>query len=361
MARDPDKPVLRVVDESPTKPQEVVRLTNDEGEVTRSVAVPLAVPLTRLEPEERSTEERRAHEPDHEALVEPEIASMPLEDTWSSESKPTKPMPWGWFVRIGLIFVGGAVWSMTHMERHKDRPESARAQDIETLDQEIKERAEAEATVNRIIQSVRDYCEADTIDKLCAVSRQPDRVRPLMEDWYRKQPLKAAKFDTLDLFQPVTLSNRGNFWMVSCTMKDGGRRHLLVEEAQGGKDLVDWETEVCYQPMDWDQYARERKPGSMDFRVRVEPDNLFSHEFSDSERWACFRLNTLKGEEVLFGYIERQSEEGSKLVKLLEQNGNRESALLLRISTPVDLRSPHGVVIEKVMSPRWTYVDPPDT
>lgn len=361
MARDPEKAVLRVVDESPPKPQEIVRLTSKEGIVIRSEPVPLQAPPERLEPEEHATEEKRTHEPDQEALVDVELAPLALEESWESSSRSSKPVAWGWFALFGLAIAGGVLWSISHLEQNKDTPLAARSQSIETLDKEIREREAAELTVNRILDCVRAYCTADSIDKLVAVSRHPERVRPLMEEWYGRKPLKPEQFESLNLLQPVTLENKGSFWMVSCTMNDGGKRHLLLEQQDDGSERVDWETEVCYQPMDWDRYATERPAGSMDFRVRITPDNLFSHEFSDSDRWACFRLKTLKGEQVLFGYVERNSDEGIKLIKLLEQGRDHETAVLLRISVPVGLKSPSGVVIEKLMSPRWTYVEPPGT
>ncbi len=361
MARDFEKPVVRVVDETPPTPQEVVRLTSDGGAVTRTVPLPVPSTMTRLEPAERTTEDKRTHEPDYEALADNEVSQVPLEETWDKEDRESKPTPWGWFILLGLTIAGGAVWSLANLQSNKATPEAARSEDLKTLDQEVRERQEAEATVNRITESVRLYCEADSIEKLEKVVRHPERVRPLMEQWYQQHSLKATRFLSLDVLQPVTLENRGSFWMVSCAIEGNRKRSLLLELGDEGMARVDWETEVCYQPMDWDEYAKTRPQGSVDFRVRIEPDQYFSHEFSDSRRWACFRLRTLKGDQVLFGYIERASEEGQKLIGLLTQSGNKEIAALLRISTPTDLRSPKGVVIEKLMSPRWTYVEPPGT
>lgn len=361
MARDFEKPVVRVVDETPPTPQEIVRLTSEGGTVTRTVPLPVPSTMTRLEPGERATDDKRTHEPDYEALAENEVIQVPLEETWDNEERESKPLPWGWFVLLGATIAGGAVWSLANLQSNKATPEAARSEDLRTLDQEVRERQEAESTVNRIMESVQIYCEADSVEKLAKVVRHPERVRPLMEQWYQQHPLKVTRFLALDLFQPVTLENRGSFWMVSCSVEGDQKRHLLIEVGDGGMARVDWETEVCYQPMDWDQYAKTRPQGSMDFRLRVEPDRFYSHEFSDSRRWACFRLSTLKGDQVLFGYVERASKEGQKLIEFLALNGNRESAVVLRISTPTDLKSPKGVVIEKLMSARWTYVEPPDT
>ncbi len=360
MARDQEKAVLRVVDESPPKPQEVVRLTSNEGSVTRSLATPVSPPLARLEPEERTTEERRTHEPDYEALVETEVATLPLEETWSDENRESKPVPWGWFALIGLVCIAAVSWSVSSLVENQHAPETAMTKAITTFDKEEQEKAEAEATVDRIMACLRTYCGAGSIDNLLPVVRHPERVRPLMERWYQRHELKASKLDSLNLFQPLTLENRGSYWLVSCSIEDGSKRRLLLEETEGGRVLVDWESDVCYQPMDWDLYCQEKPTGSFDFRVRINEDNYFSHEFSDSTKWACYQLNTLRGDEVIYGYVNRQSPFGQQIHELLQANKSGEVSVILRISRPTDLKSPRGVVIERLMSPRWSYVTPPD-
>jgi len=361
MARDSEKAVLRVVDEAPPKPQEIIKLTKREGVVTRSAPVPMVAPLERLVPEERINEERRTHEPDYEALADTEVAAMPLEETWDDRNRMSTSLPWGWFVLVGLLIGGGIVWSMVHLERHKQIPEAARVEAIHAFGKEEHERLEAEATVNRIVSSVRKYCEAKSIAEMQPFIRQAERVRPLMEDWYRRHPMQTGIFDRLDLFQPVTLDNKGSFWMVTCAMKDKSVRRLLLEELPQGAVGVDWETAVCYQPMDWDEYATQAPRGSFDFRVRIEQDHLFSHEFADAGKWSCYRLTAPQGDEVLYGYVVTQSELGQKLSQMMTQGGNKQMPVLLRISKPTDLKSQRGVVIEKLCSPRWTYVEAPDT
>lgn len=362
MAKDFEKPVLRVVDEALPQPPKVVRLTSQDGVVMRDAPLLLPVPLPeRLLPEERSTEEFRTHEPDYEALAEEELISQPLEETWSEQNRESNPAPWGWFALIGLLICGGVVWSMVHLQRHQYTPEAARTQAIQTFDQHEQERGTALTTVERITATVRSYCEADSIEKLSAVARQPLRVRPLMEDWYAWHPLTCSQFLTLDLFQPMTLDRQGSFWIVNCTMKDKVVRHLLLEELPDQTVQVDWETEVCYQPMDWDRYVKERPAGSMDFRVWIVADSLHSHEFTDANQWTCYRLTTLHGDLSLYGYVRRESDAAKSLLQITQQNGTSQTPVLLRISTPTDLKSPLGVVIEKLLSPRWSYVQPPGT
>jgi hypothetical protein len=114
--------------------------------------------------------------------------------------------------------------------------------------------------------------------------------------------------------------------------------------------------------MPWDEFALKRPAGtSLDFRVYVERDMFFSHEFADSRRWLCFRLTALDSEETLFGYAAADSGEARKMLDLLEENGGRKSSMILRLAIPEGLQSRRGVVIEKVINSRWIYLDPPES
>jgi hypothetical protein len=167
---------------------------------------------------------------------------------------------------------------------------------------------------------------------------------------------------TVRVLQPLTLDNRTNFWIASVVLANGQMHNLVIEIDGDGKPLIDWETLVCDQPRPWDEFALERPAGtSLDFRVYVERDMFFSHEFADSDRWLCFRLTALESEETLFGYVAVDSVEAQTLVGLLEANAGRKTSMILRLGIPEGLQSRRGVMIEKVISPRWLYLDPPDS
>ncbi|BCU78717.1 hypothetical protein [Luteolibacter sp. LG18] len=306
--------------------------------------------------------ERRSHEPGIEALIEEiDPLAKPLEETWSDETRARHPLPWGWFVLVGLLCAGAVGWSIYNTKSNEEKATLVRDESLAILEKDQEENAAAEVRVNRIISAVKAYLAADNVDKLVPLIRQPERVRPLMESWYSRHPLVPGRFVQLETFQPLTLAARASFWRIACKVDTGTTRQFLVEEMPDGKVAIDWETDVAYQPMDWDTYAKERPQGSFEFRARVEPGFLYSHEFSDSNHWLSFRLTTVRAEETLYGYVDRQSETAREIQLLIEKNANAPVALVLKLSTPPDLKSPRGVVIEKVLSPHWLYLEPPGT
>jgi hypothetical protein len=145
---------------------------------------------------------------------------------------------------------------------------------------------------------------------------------------------------------------------------DGKTKSLLVEQDGVDTFRVDWETAVIYQPMPWDAYALERPAGTtLDFRVFVEEDHFFSHEFANPELWTSFRLTAPGAEETLWGYAPKGSLLEATLRGALATNPNptKPVSMLLRLGLPTGLSSRRGVIIEKVVSNRWLLLDPPAT
>lgn len=90
-------------------------------------------------------------------------------------------------------------------------------------------------------------------------------------------------------------------------------------------------------------------------------DNFYNYEFTDAEHWMCFRLTALDSEETVFGYTDAKSDLARVLLQQLERYGKGRVRLLIRLTIPEGLQSRNGVVIEKLLCPRWLYLDSPDS
>ncbi|MEN9975782.1 MAG: hypothetical protein RLZZ282_1788, partial [Verrucomicrobiota bacterium] len=165
---------------------------------------------------------------------------------------------------------------------------------------------------------------------------------------------------SIESLRPLTLANRGDFWTTTVALANGKKHRLLLEIMPSGEARIDWETMVCFQPMKWDDWVAQRPPDkSLDFRVYIERDHLYSHEFADATHWVSYRLTALESVETLFGYAPAQSELAKSLNSLIEKAPKHKTSVILRLSIPQGLQSPRGVVIEKLMTSRWLYVDAP--
>jgi hypothetical protein len=361
---------LRPVDDEVAPVVKVVRLDNRETEWKPRDEKPVrlgphgnAEPPSRLDLPDRDELELRTHQPGIEALIETDGGITDLaEHNWGEGSSRRNPIPWGWFALIGLAIIAAVVWSITHLRDADIQADQLRIETESVLAREEREEKEAHQLIDRIETSLRAFFSATTVESLARSVRHPERVTPLMRNYYSSRPVSSGPMQAVRVLQPLTLDNRGNFWMASVILAGGQLRNLIIEIDASGNPLIDWETMVCDQPMTWDDFARQRPAGkSMDFRVYAERDIFFSHEFADAGRWLCFRLTALDSEETLFGYVPVDSGDAKTLLDLFELNGGGKISLILRLGVPEGLQSRRGVMIEKVISPRWLYVDSPDS
>lgn len=369
MAREKNKRVeLREVDEDVAPQVDVVRLENretqqnpkDEAPVRLGPFVSHLAP-SRLDVPNRDEVELRTHQPGVEVLVDTDKNLESQESGWGEKSVQKQPVPWGWFALVGVAIVGAALWSLSQMRGSKDQAGLIRVETESMIEEEEQEEKQALELINRIESSLRVFFNARTVEELAHSVRHPERVIPLIRKHGKTEALFRGQLKMIRDLQPLTIENRANFWLASVTLENGSFSDVLLEIDEAGKALIDWETLVCHQPMPWDQFARERPAGqSLDFRVFVQRDTFYSHEFSDARRWVCFRLNALDSEETLYGYVSVANEDAEKIINLAQENAANGYSMILRLAIPEGLASRRSVVIEKLVCPRWVYLDPPE-
>lgn len=368
MAREEKRIELRMVDETEELEVPVIRLENDEAsDIAKPVRLPTPSEIKqashRLDVPAQEDYEIRSHQPGIEQLIEAEKTNPDyLEQAWGQEAAEQRSIPWGWFVLIGLVLAGGVAWSLVGVKEAEVKVKETKLEAQAAIGNEEQQDREAAQLIARIEAVTRKFFNESDIEGLVALCRQPERVLPLMKSYYADKPLSANPYEETTLLQSLTLDNRGNFWMQSVKLADGAKRTLVIEILENGEPKVDWETFVCFQPIPWDKFALERPAGtSYDFRVYIEGDTFFSHEFADSSQWDCYRLTSRDSDEPLYGYAKKDSELAKQLTGLIIANQGRRTSLILRLNIPTGIQSRRGVMIEKLLAPRWLYVTSPDS
>ncbi len=367
MARGDKRVELKTVDETEHEREEVVRLDTEDG---REAPVRLKVRPEPVEPEKqrldvvaRENYDARSYQPGIEALIEnPEAEPAALEQNWGRDTALREATPWGWFVLIALVLAGAVIWSMTRVNKAEDQARQIRVETKSVLGQDALEEKEAGRLIELIQNTTRRFFQAGSVETMIPMVRQQARVRPLMERYYNNNEHRISPTRILrtTLLQPLTLDNRANFWMESVELENQGKKNLVVEIVASGEVKIDWETLVCYQPMPWDSFATQRPEGSsMDFRVYAQHDNFFSHEFADPLQWDCYRITALDSDETLFGYCRKTDEAAPVIQAVIDSNPTHKASVILRLGIPTGLQSRRGVVIEKILSSRWLYLEPP--
>jgi len=363
MAKDKEKVELKPVDEEADSKVRLVRLHKDSAE---EVAVELPTvrvggtpfPEARLGVASRDEKKTRSNEPDVGALIEKDVESV--EKEW--EAPLRRKVPWGWVALVACAFAAGILWSLVEVNRSEGQREDLAAEARSILQKEQEADLEAGRTIASIEKSANDFFDSRSVEEMIRYVRHPERVRPLMEKYYSAKPPVANRVKEISSLDPLTIEDKAVFWMASCELETAGSRQVLVETASDGSAKVDWETFVCYQPMEWDAFAESRPPGyTGDFRVYVEKDNFYSHEFADSWRYTCYRLTALRSEQTLYGYVERNGTLAERLDSLIEKTGEGATPMILKLELPENTLSRQGVLIRKLVNPRWLFVEPPAT
>ena len=356
-------PKLRIVDDQDEKADEVVRLkatgtSFDQVERLTPKKVLQDEEPERLESQPRENFEGRSQEPGVEAILDKEEIVENVEQPWGLRDGRLAGVPYGWFVLVMVAVIAACVWAAIQMQKGEQQV-AVRLQEVRDMNEDdaAEDRA-ARELVDRIEKLVSDYLAADTLDKILPLVRQPERVKPLIEAEWKVRPKQALKFARVTMFQPASIPS-STFWIIRAEVRDGEPQNLIVEQ-KGETDVrVDWETHVCYQPMDWGRYIAERPSAAMDFRLWITPDSYYSHEFSNAGRWRCYRLKTKGSDDHLFGYAPADSDIARELDRFFQGNSGGMATVIARLRFPAGGNSPRGVVIDKLIEPRWMYVTDP--
>lgn len=357
---------LTPVDDLAQRPP-VIRLesrgTLESAKLRRSKSsTPDAEISARLDVPSRDEIETRTHEPEMNLRVGRGPSMMETwDDLWDPDFHERNRNHWIWLIFSSLLLAGLITWSLSKVEEPDDEADQIREVASPKLAWELAETLEAGALIDRIEAATRQYLATTDPATLAKLSRHPERVAPLMASHYQAKPISPVRVARTRLLQPVDLARLANFWEHTVELENRETRNLIIEILPTGEPRIDWEALVGYQPMHWDDFAHTRPAGvEQDFRVYLEKDHFFCHEFADSARWHSFRLTVPNSLETLFGYIENGSPLLEDILKLFDESKSQKIPVTLRLGFPTGFASPRGVVIHQIASPRWFYLGPPE-
>lgn len=244
--------------------------------------------------------------------------------------------------------------------RNRDRLQRSQEAARESLRSAKQEQAEAREIVNSLTEALLKYSSAETIEEKLAVVRDRERVEPLMRDYYSKHKLEPVSGISLTSQYTLPIESR-SFVVLTGSLPNGLEKVFLAEVDNEQKVSIDWESDVCFQPVEIKDFIESRDTTPTDLRVFAKPDNFYVYEFADSEKYQCLKLTFRDSDEYLFGYIERDSKDAARLFnqfKAARSNGsNRPEPLLITVRYMEDGKSERGVLIEKYIAPRWAFID----
>lgn len=328
--------------------------------IEEPVRLKIVPEITVLERDNEARALAKIQESDVSEIMDQPEEMVDLEEAWG---EPKKSLPIGWFILAALIACGLGGWATMSLFDAQPQIEAADEEKQEILIDLEKEEKEVKQTLGKMEDCVREYLAADTIEKMLPYVRHSDRVKPLMEHYYQTHTIQPGAFQHFKRIRSMGMGGQ-SFVYGRMELNDGTSRKVLIEQLNDGTFKVDWESDVCYLPMKWDQYIEKHPAEPIDMRVQVIPDNFYAYEFRDESQFDCYKITTLNADEHLFGFVVKGSPTAIDIEKIIskaqEFTADKPQPMILRLRFPKNSASKRCVWIDQMLSSRWTYVNPPE-
>ncbi len=242
----------------------------------------------------------------------------------------------------------------------------------------MKEESDAAAAV------VAQFLAAPTLEDRLRFVRFPEKVKPLMEAWYRSHPITPRIFsrdDNAELLTKILHSGGREFIVIMGDVSDEGPRLFSIEKVNSDVYKVDWETAVGWQPMDLANLKAAKPTKPIPFRLSMNVGDYYNGPFSDPGKWQAVDLTYPGRDFRLFGYIDRTAPWAKpiidKLIKPKPQDDSKPTdpdatapadpskmlmhkiSVIADIAYPQDSRFDNQVLISRVRGEEWFLPDGP--
>ncbi len=362
---------LRVVEDE--RPEKVLRLENGADEKGQAESSEIQRERKRGISAEKIEARRLAMTRGEEDGGDGEAGSLQLdpEEAWKEEAEADsgKQVPMGWFFLLGLLLLGVVLWTGVQVFSAAKAPaktavpalpEGENDEAGEPLPAEDKLTSDEDAELHfiEIERVLKGFMEAETIEERAKYVRHPERVLPLMRDFYSRNEFQSRVYRGIRAYQNVPLDGLP---FIAIEVKDsvGNFHPLLIEDGEEGV-LIDWESHECFQPVSIEDYVRDRPTDPVSLRVYVSDDYFHSYEFQDKTEYASYRLKFRGSDAVLNGYVKRGTELDQKFRKLYpESHKGQWRPLILKVRFLEGGEARNSVLIEELQSQVWAYLRNP--
>ena len=196
------------------------------------------------------------------------------------------------------------------------------------------------------------FFKAKSMAEVRPLIRHADALEPVMKRWYARHEHRQESSIEFDSVRIKELDGARYYLHFVRLTDDTETRPIAVEETTEGY-LVDWETAVGYQAMDWQELQKKQPSEMVYMRVVARVDDYFNYEFRDSAKWSCFRLTHPDGNNALYGYVRRYSDLDRRLRNAMGEDEKSSDYFILGIRYPADADSAELVYIDEILQPKW--------
>jgi hypothetical protein len=329
-------------------------------------AVAAADASSEVVPQQRSKHKVRKRRNSSSSAAESDTPSWEHGTSSSSRSSRYDRRTMGWMLGGGValfaLIVGGVVVMLRGGDKAGEEPlpppQVTTTPPAATVDESgdeplpaIMRRGQA-ALLAETEPLARKFLDATSIDELLPWVRQPLRAKPRMQREYpqgRVEPPGLAKFNSNG---NVDFGEAGA--LVEIRTRNFASRQLAFVETPAGLK-IDWESWAGWSDMTWPALLAARPTQAQVFRVIVKRVDYYNFGFSDDKQWQSYRLESLGGEHMIYGYVKR----GSTMESKIQVAPDVERApMILKIRFPADAAaSSNQVLIDEIIGDGWVERD----
>ncbi len=203
----------------------------------------------------------------------------------------------------------------------------------------------------KIEGAVRGFFEASDIAGKLAFARDPQRVRSLMENYYRSHAMERVEWKSLGWTLPVEEPGHRLCYALA-VFKNADPVSLIVEETADGIFRVDWESSVRYGELDWDEFI-ETKPASPTLLrvIASKSPSVPSEHTAQNTDFLEVRHPARDG--VILAHFDRNNPKLQSLLQQLQAGNWKDVPLTLRLCYPGSAGSGKSVQIADIEGKGW--------
>lgn len=203
----------------------------------------------------------------------------------------------------------------------------------------------------RIEHSLRGFFEAADVEEQLAYARDPERVRPLMADYYRSHPHTPLEWKSLGWVLPVEEPGY-RLGYAQAVFANADPVSLIIEEMADGSFRVDWESSVRYGELDWEEFIKTQPSAPKLFRVIAsKPQNIPPDAPPMGSE--MLEIKHPDDNDVIYAYFDRKDPKFQPLLQQLQTGNWKDVPLTLRLCFPGPAGSGKNARIADVEGKGW--------
>ena len=206
----------------------------------------------------------------------------------------------------------------------------------------------------RARDTLAKFFGSKSLSEMLGCIREPQRVQPFIEDYYSRFAFAMPAIKEISRFQEIMI-NLKVFLIADIVLEGRGAITVVLQDTEKGF-VVDWETYVCYNPFDWDEFYKKRPDQALPMRVLATLDHNPGFAFPGEAEWVCVRIIGRDSDEELYGYAPAASQTALRLREMLEDEW--EFPCILQLQFPEDGKGgDRQVHIKNLVMENWIKVD----